>query len=140
MKTFGFVITIWATLAAAAFGRIGDDEKQIEGHYGKAAKVLGEKGGVRQVGYGAGPFAIVVDFVNGISRREGFAKPDTSPLTPEDIQQILAASAPENTTWKETTGKGGDRTWERSDGKAHAFLPARGTFFIVQDVGYVQPQ
>ena len=140
MKTFSFVIAIWIALAAAAFARIGDDEKQIEAVYGKAAKVLGEKGSVRQVGYTAGALAVVVDFVNGISRREGFAKPDTSALTPDEIQQILAVSAADNTTWKEETGKEGDKTWKRSDNQAVAILPARGTFLVVQDVAYVQPE
>ena len=140
MKTFVFVIAISIGFAGAAFARIGDDEKQIEALYGKAAKVLGEKGSVRQVGYTAGAIAVVVDYVNGISRREGFAKPDTSALTPAEIQQILAISAAENTTWKEEPGKEGDKTWRRSDNKAIAILPARGTFLVVQDVAYVQPE
>jgi len=140
MKTFSFVIAISVAIAASAFARIGDDEKQIEALFGKAAKVLGEKGSVRQVGYTAGAIAVVVDFVNGISRREGFAKPDTSALTPDEIQQILAVSAASNTTWKEEPGKEGDKTWKRSDDKAIAILPARGTFLVVQDVAYVQPE
>ena len=140
MKTFSFVIGIWIALAAAAFARIGDDEKKIEAVYGKAAKVLGERAGVRQVGYAAGAFAVVVDFVNGISRRESFAKPDTSALKPDEIQQILNVSAAENTTWKEEEGKEGDKTWKRSDNQVIAALPARGTFLVVQDVSYVQPE
>ena len=140
MKTFSFVTSLWMALTAAALGHIGDDEKQIEALYGKAAKVLGEKGSMRQVGYTAGAIAVVVDYVNGVSRREGFAKPDTSPLTPDEIQQILAVSAADNTTWKEEPGKEGDKTWKRSDDKAIAILPARGTFLVVQDVAYVQPE
>jgi hypothetical protein len=140
MKTLSFVITIWLTFTATAFCRIGDDEKQIETLYGKAGKVLGEKESVRQVGYTAGAFAVVVDFLNGISRREGFAKPDTSPLTPDEIHQILNVSAANNTTWKEEPGKAGDKTWKRSDDKAIAILPARGTFLVVQDVTYAQPE
>jgi len=140
MKTFSFVIAISVSMTAAAFARIGDDEKQIEAVYGKAAKVVDEKGSVRQVGYTAGAFAVVVDFLNGISRREGFAKPDTSALTTGEIQQILAVSAAANTTWKEEPGKEGDKTWKRSDDKAVAILPARGTFLVVQDVAYVQPE
>jgi hypothetical protein len=139
MKTLAFTFFASAVLAVTAFARIGDDEKQIEAIYGKAAKVLGEKGDVRQVGYTAGSLAVIVDFVNGVSQREGFAKPNTAPLTPEEIQQILAASAADNTTWKEEPGKEGDKTWKRSDNKAIAILPARGTFLVVQDVAYVQP-
>ena len=140
MKTFSFVIAISITLTAAAFGRIGDDEKQIESLYGKAAKVLNEKGSLRQVGYTAGAFAVMVDFVNGISRREGFAKPDTSMLTPQDIEQILSVSAAEGMTWKEAPGQAGDKKWNRSDNKAVAIFPGRQTLFIVQDVAYVQTE
>ena len=137
---FRFAITVWFGLAAAAFARIGDDEKQIEAIYGKPAKVLDEKGGIRKVGYTAGSFAVVVDFVSGISRREGFAKPDTSALSDEEIKQVLNVSAADNTTWKESPGKAGDRTWQRSDNKAEAFLPARGTFLVVQDPTYAQQE
>lgn len=140
MKTLTFTSVVLFFLAAIGFGRIGDDEKQMESRYGKAAKVLGENGNVRQVGYTAGAFAVVVDFVNGISQREGFVKPDTSSLTAEEIQQILAVSAAENTTWQETPGKAGDRTWKRSDNKAVAIFPARGTFLFVQDINFVQPK
>jgi len=142
MKTKTIDVTILGFIAAAAVAsaRIGDDEKQIEARYGKAAKEIGEKAGVRQVGYASGAFAVVVDFVNGISRREGFAKPDTSMLTSEEIQQILNVSAADNTTWKEAPGKQGDRIWNRSDNKAIAILPGRGTFLMVKDVNFTQPK
>ena len=140
MKKISITILVLTLGAAAAFGRIGDDEKQIEALYGKAAKVLNEKGSLRQVGYTAGGFAVVVDFVNGISRREGFAKPDTSMLTAQEIEQILSVSAADGTTWKETPGQAGDKKWNRSDNKAVAIFPGRQTFLVVQDVVYVQPQ
>jgi hypothetical protein len=140
MKRFSFVIAISVTLTAAAFARIGDDEAKIEALYGKAAKVLNEKETFRQVGYTAGAFAVVVDFVNGVSRREGFAKPDTSMLTAQEIEQILSVSAADGTTWKEEPGQAGDKKWSRSDNKAVAIFPARQTFLVVQDVAYVQQQ
>jgi len=139
MKPLVLSVFVSMSLAASAFARIGDDDKQIEALYGKPAKVLEETDGARKVGYTAGGVAVVVDFVNGISRREGFAKPDTSRLNDEEIKQILNVSAADNTTWKEVPGKEGDRVWERSDNKARAFLPARGTFFVVQDPSFVQP-
>jgi hypothetical protein len=139
MKALTFATFVWLALAMSGFGRIGDDEKQIEAIYGKPAKVLEETGSMRRVGYTAGAFAVVVDFLNGISRREGFTKPDTSQLNDEEIKQILNVSAAQDITWKEMPGKQGDRAWQRSDNKAEAFLPARGTFFVVQDVTFVQP-
>ena len=140
MKAFSFGITISMAVATTAFGRIGDDEKQIEAIYGKPAKVLEEKENVRKVGYAVGAVAVIVDFVNGISRREAFAKADTSAIKDDEIQQMLNVSAAENTTWKEEPGKQGDRTWKRSDNKAVAIFPARQTFLYVQDPGYAQPE
>ena len=140
MKTLGILIAISTTLMTAAFARIGDDEKKIEAIYGKAAKVLHEQGSFKQIGYTAGAFAVVVDFINGISRREGFAKPDTSMLTQQEIEQILGASTADGTTWKESPASAGDKKWTRSDNKVVAVFPARQTFLIVQDVAYVQQQ
>jgi hypothetical protein len=137
MKTLSFAIAMMVGFSAAASAHISDDEKQIEAIYGKPAKILEEKASVRKVAYAVGGVAVVVDFVNGISRREGFAKRDTSMLKDDEIQQILKVSAAQNTTWKEQPGKAGDRTWQRSDNKAIAIFPARGTFLYVQDPSYV---
>src|SRR6266513_2313332 len=131
MKALMFTVLVWITLAATSFGLIGEDEKQIEARYGKAGKDLGSHGDVHEVGYISGGFMILVDFVNAVSQREGFAKPDTSALTDQDIKNILALSAPEGTTWEEGPEKGGDKSWNRSDHKAIAVLPAQGTFIFV---------
>ena len=140
MKVLILTATVWLVCAAYGFARIGDDEKKIEAVYGKAAKVLNEKENHRQVGYASNGFAIIVDFVNGISRREGFTKPDAARLTQEDIDQILSVSAAEGTTWKEDAGSAGDRKWSRSDNQAIAVFPGRQTFLFVQDPAYVQPE
>jgi hypothetical protein len=140
MKTLTLTSLVGMALAASGFGRIGDDEKQIEAQYGKAGKDLGNHGEVHEVGYMSGGFMILVDFVNGISQREGFANPDTSPLTAETIRQILAMSAAEGTKWQEASDKDGDKMWSRSDKKAVAILPAQGKFFFVQDANFVQPK
>ena len=140
MKMLTFTSLVWITLAATSFGRIGEDEKQIEARYGKAGKILGDHGNVHEVGYMSGGFMILVDFVNGISQREGFTKPDTSPLTTDNVQQILNMSAAEGTTWQELPQKGNDKTWSRSDNKAIAVFPAMGKFLFVQDVNFVQPK
>jgi len=82
MKALTFTVLVWITFAATGFSRIGEDEKQIEARYGKPGKDLGTHGDVHELGYISGGFMILVDFVNGISQREGFANPDTSPLSP----------------------------------------------------------
>ena len=136
MKAFTLSCGLIIAFVATGFGKIGEDEKQIESVYGKPAKVLEEKGDVRKVGYTVGSMAVVIDFVKGISRREGFAKADTSMLNDNEIQQILNVSAAPDQTWKEDAAGQGDKKWKRSDGKAEAFFPARQTYLVVQDVSY----
>jgi hypothetical protein len=121
-------------------GRIGDDEKEIEASYGKPGKDLGTHGNVHELGYMSDGYMILVDFVNGISQREGFANPDTSALSPQSVEEILRMSAPEGTSWKEAPASGDDRSWRRSDGKAIAIFPALRKFLFVQDVNFVQPK
>jgi hypothetical protein len=140
MKALKLTSFVWITLAATSFGLIGEDEKQIEARYGKAGKDMGTHGEVHEIGYAAGAMMILVDYVNGISQREGFAHSDTSTLSAEAIKQILSVSAPEGTTWQEGPGKDGDRIWNRSDGKAVAMLPPLGKFLFVQDVNFVPPK
>lgn len=129
-----------AVLAGPSFARVGENEKEIEARYGKPGKDLGNHGNIHEVGYVANGFMILVDFVNGVSQREGFVNPDTSPLTQEAIDRILALSAIDGTKWQEATAQGGDRTWTRSDNKVTAVLPAQGKFFFVQDASFVQPK
>ena len=101
---------------------------------------MGTHGDVHEFGYLSGGFMILVDFVNGISQREGFANPDTSPLSPESVEQILRMSAPEGTSWHSIASTSDDRSWQRSDNKAVAFFPAVRKFLYVQDVNFVQPK
>jgi len=139
MKLLVLSTIVSMSLAVTALARIGEDEKQIEARYGKAGKDLGSHGEVHEVGYIANGFMILVDYVNGISQREGFTKPDTSQLSEQNIKDILEMSAPQGVTWQQGESKTGDKTWNRSDQKAVAVLPAMGKFLFVQDVTFVQP-
>ena len=140
MKALLFACVGLMTVATNAFARIGEDEQQIKARYGEPGKDLGTHGEIHEVGYVSGGFLILVDFVNGISQREAFTKPDTSSLTDQNIKDILAMSAAEGTTWQEVPGHGGDKSWKRSDKKALAVFPAIGKFLSVQDVNFVQPK
>jgi hypothetical protein len=137
MKTISLTTVAAIIATTLAFAGIGDNEKQIEARYGKAGKDMGTHGKVHQIGYVAGGFMILVDYVDGKCQREGFANPDTSPLTGEAILQILKMSAPEETSWRPGPSNGADKSWRRSDGKAVAILPAAGIFLFVQDPEYV---
>ena len=140
MKALTFTILVWITLAATSFSRIGEDEKQIEARYGKAGKDLGTHGEIHEIGYMSGGFMILVDYVNGISKREGFANPDTSTLSADAIKQILSMSSADGTKWQELTAVGEDRSWRCSDNTAIAIFPAQGKFLFVQDLNFVQPK
>ena len=140
MKALTFASFLLLAFATTGFGRIGEDEKQIEARYGPPGKDLGNHGIVHEVGYVAGGFMVLVDFVNGISQREGFTKPDMSPLSDQNIKDILAMSAADGTTWQEGQAKGGDKMWARSDKKVVAIFPTMGKFLFVQDVNFVQPK
>ena len=140
MKALTVTVLVWIALAATGFARIGDDEKQIEATYGKPGKDLGTHENVHELGYMSDGYMILVDFVNGISQREGFANPDTSPLSPQSVEKILRMSAPEGTSWKEAPASGDDKSWTRSDSKVIAIFPALRKFVFVQDVTFVQPK
>src|SRR5437762_55446 len=98
MKALTVTVLVWIALARTGLGEIGEDEKQIEARYGKPGKDLGTHGDVHELGYMSGGFMILVDFVNGISQREGFANPDTSPLSPQSVEDILRMSADRKST------------------------------------------
>jgi hypothetical protein len=140
MKPLAFTSLFGLILAATGFGAVGDNEKQIEALYGKPGKDLGVHGDVHQIGYMSGGFMILVDYVNGISKREGFANPDTSRLTTQNVEQVLRISAPEGTSWRPAPATGADESWQRSDGKAIAIFPVAGIFLFVQDADYVPPK
>jgi hypothetical protein len=140
MKTLLIATAASLALSATGFARIGEERDQIEARYGKAGKDLGSHGEVHEVGYVSNGFMILVDYVNGVSQREGFTKPDTTLLTEQNIKDILAMSAAEGTTWVEAAASNGDRSWDRSDNKVKAILPAMGKFLFVQDVNFTQPQ
>lgn len=127
-------------VATTGFARIGEDVKQIEARYGAPGKDFGEHGDVHEFGFVWNQFLVVVSFVNGVSQREGFTKPDTSPLSDQNIKDILSASAADGASWKEGQTKTGDKAWTRSDNKVVAIFPSMGKFLFVQDANFVQPK
>jgi hypothetical protein len=140
MKTVVFAGVVSLAFAATGFARIGEDEKQIEARYGQAGKDMGNQGNVHEIGYVSNGFLILVSFVNGVSQREGFTKPDTTPLSDQNIKDVLAISAADGTTWQEGQTQSGDKTWNRSDKKVVAIFPTMGKFLFVQDITFVQPK
>ena len=134
------LITLLSVFSTSAFALIGEDAKQVAMRYGPARQVLADRGNYRKLGYDYGKFMVVVTFIDGASKQEGFARGDKSLLSPDALKQILAISAPRSVTWRDLPPKDGDRFWERSDGKATAILPAQGNFFIVQDPNFVEPE
>jgi hypothetical protein len=141
MKPILIVVSTLTLFHATAFALIGEDAKQIESRYGKPRKLVEEHGEYRDVGYASHGFMIIVNFVGGVSKREGFAFPDRSSLTEDAIKQILALSAEKDQTWRDLPPlQNGDRCWARSDGKTMAVFATKEHFFFVQDVNFVEPR
>jgi len=136
-----FITGLFAfSLATAGFARVGDTEKEVEARYGKPGKDMGTKSNVHQMGYMAGGFMILVDFVNGVSQREGFANPDTTPLTNDAIYEILRMNSQEGTIWQQGQVPGEDKAWQRSDGKVIALCPSPRLFLFIQNASYNPPK
>ena len=138
MKTSLVIITSVSLLAMSAHGRVGETVEQVEARYGKPQRVLHERGSFRELGYGYRGFMVGVSYVGGISKSEGFARPDTPQLSESDVQQLLALSLAPGTSWKLASDEKGDRLWVRSDGKVMALLNAK-KFLQVQEKGFHQP-
>ncbi len=130
-----------ATLfSPSALALIGDDAKQIEARYGKPRKIIKEQGEYRDVGYAANGFMIVVNFVGGVSKQEGFALPDRSALTEDAVKRIRALSAEKGQTWRDLPPlSDGARCWGRSDGKVMTVFPSQEHFCFVRDINYQEP-
>jgi hypothetical protein len=138
MKTLLVITAFLGLLATPARARVGETVKQVEARYGKPQRVLHERGSFREIGYGYRGFMVGVSYVAGVSKSEGFAKPDTPRLSDVEVQQILTLSLAPGTTWKPVSDKNGDRMWMRSDGKVVAFLNAQ-KFLQVQEKDFHQP-
>ena len=138
MKASLVIITFVSLVATSAHARVGETVKQVEARYGKPQRVLHERGSFRELGYGYRGFMVGVSYIGGISKSEGFARPDTPRLSDADVQQILALSLAPGTTWKLASDQKGDRLWVRSDGKVVALLNAQ-KFLQVQEKGFHQP-
>src|SRR6266403_1194781 len=138
MKTLLVIPAFLGLLATPAYARVGETVKQVEARYGKSQRVLHEHGSFRELGYGYRGFMVGVSYVGGISKSEGFARPDVPRLSDTDVQQILALSLAPGTSWKLVSDESGDRVWLRSDGKVLALLNAQ-KFLQVQEKGFHQP-
>src|SRR2546423_13571321 len=133
MKAPLITITILALLATSAHARVGETVKQVEARYGKPQKVFIDRPDLRKVGYGFRGFMIIVYFSGGVSKRESFGRPDVPKLPRETVNEILALSAREGTSWQPVSAEHGDQYWVSSDKKVIAQFDAPGNVLLVQD-------
>ena len=138
MKTSLIITTFLALIATSAHARVGETVKQVEARYGKPQRVLHERGSFRELGYGYRGFMVGVSYVGGISKSEGFARPDTPRLSDAEVQQLLDLSLAPGMSWKRLADQSGDPFWVRSDGKVFALLSGH-KFLQVQEKGFHQP-
>jgi hypothetical protein len=129
------VITVLALLATSAYARVGETVKQVEARYGKPQKVFIDRPDLRKVGYGYRDFMVIVYFSGGISKRESFGRPDLPKLPPATVNEILAFSAREGTSWQPILIllEHGDYYWVSSDKKVIAQFAAPGNVLLVQE-------
>ena len=139
MKTSLVIFAFLSLSFSAAHARVGETVKQVEARYGKPQRVLHERGSFRALGYRYRGFMVGVSYVDGVSKSEGFARPNTPRLSDAEVQQLLAWSAAAGTTWKRLPDEGGSPFWMRSDGKVVALLSAHG-FLGVQAKDFRQPK
>jgi hypothetical protein len=127
------VITFVAMLATSAHARVGETVNQVEARYGKPQKVFIDRAELRKAGYGYHGFMIIVYFSGGISKRESFGRPDLPKLPAQTVNEILALSVREGTTWQPILKERGDYYWVSSDKKVVAQFAAPGNVLLVQD-------
>jgi hypothetical protein len=139
MKASLVIIISSLVIATSAPARVGETMQQVEVRYGKPQRILHEHGSFRELGYGYHGFMVGVSYVSGISKSEGFARPDLPRLSDGEVQQILALSLAPGTSWKRLPDEGGDPFWIRSDGKVVALLSAH-QFLQVQAKDFHQPK
>lgn len=136
-----FIVGLFAfSFATSSIARVGETQQEVEARYGKEGKDMGTRSNVHQVGYMSGGFMILVDFVNGVSQREGFANPDTTPLTNDAIEEILKMNLPQGLGWEPGTAPGEDKAWQRTDGKVIALCPSPRLFLFIESANYNPPK
>jgi len=133
MKAPLIIITILALLSTPAYARVGETVKQVEARYGKPQKVFIDRPDLRKLGYGYRGLMIIVYFSGGICKRESFGRPDLPKLPRETVNEILALSAREGTSWQPVLAEHGDSYWLSSDKKVVAQFATPGNVFLVQD-------
>jgi len=132
MKAF-LLMTCLVVLATSGYARVGETVKQVEARYGKPQKLYFDRPDLRKALYGFRGFMVMVYFAGGISKRESFGRPDLPKLKPETVNEILALSAPNGTSWQPILKEHNDYYWVSSDKKAIAQLAAPGNLVLTQD-------
>lgn len=134
MKTpLVIIVSLASLIATSGHARVGETVKQVEARYGKPQKVFIDRADLRKIGYGYRGFMIIVYFSGGISKRESFGRPDVPKLPRETVNEILALSAREGTSWQPVLVEHGDYYWVSSDKKTIAQFGASGNVLLVQD-------
>ena len=128
-----FVVILLALLSTSVDARVGETVAQVEARYGKPQDVYIDRPDLRKALYGYKGFMVMVYFSRGISKRESFGRPDLPKLGPATLNQLLALSAPQGTSWQPILKQHDDYYWISSDKKVVAQFAAPGNLLFVQD-------
>jgi len=133
MRASLIIALLLTSLATSVHGRVGETVKQVEGRYGKPQQVYINRPDLRKALYGYHGFMIMVYFSGGTSKRESYGRPDLPKLSPQTVNELLALSAPEGTSWQPILKEHDDYYWVSSDKKVVAQFGAAGNLLFVQD-------
>ncbi len=132
-------ITLMLIFGPPGFARIGETEPQIEKRYGKPISKLTDDGPIRSRAYSSGGFLIVVEFENGVSQMEIFAKPDRSELSETEVTTLLEANK-DGFNWLGLPDEafGGHRSWCSTDKRSRvAYYDENIPNLVISNMDYV---
>jgi hypothetical protein len=135
MKTY-FVAIALLILMSHAFARIGETEQQIEARYGKSTLTVSTGNEPLQKVYQSSGLNITVTYLDGVSQREIFSKPDKSELSKNEIAILLEANIA-GSKWIEdpTAPLAGVQGWKlESGGRTAAFSRDKTELVITTDL------
>ena len=129
-RTLLLIIFSAIALSTRIFGALGNTEDQIADLFGKPIKQgAPDKRGITTNMYEKGNYAILVQFLEGLSLAESYTRIDKLEFSEKEISAFLEGSSNDR-PWNKAADK---QAWERSDHKARAWyqtLSGRPTLLI----------
>jgi hypothetical protein len=131
MKTALLIFSLAAGLCLHAQARLGETINQTEARYGKPVRTFTDEG-FPAMEFSFGGMKVTVDFLDGKSGQEQFAKPDEGAFSDHEIALILQANAGGKDWAVKPVPSDSMKHWSLSDGSAEAFYEVAAAKVLVQ--------